>query len=262
VSEDGSHYLTYDQFFNVIRRWDAYMHLEFSEMPRSFPVTDSMDDLLSSGRHTPGYGTAVSINLSDLAEIMWKTLKAGPEKVDYIHDESFIEIQVKHFKQCFASPEQVAANFKDTWGETLPPPSEMFFRLGKPAQMALIREDLLEEAIDIYAQGEEIHRNKEQAKIIESGRRRDQEKEIIATRKRARELDKSQCAFCGKHVVKNFRYAQLAPGSYKPDNVVVVCTGCNSKLKDTTAQETGMSPRFGRFSEREVANDSKRFELR
>jgi hypothetical protein len=249
--------LTYEQFVAVLRQWDDYTHVEFNEMARNFPVyiggSDSWSWFSLGGRITPGYAVTKPANLSDLAELLWKTLQAGPMEVDRIHDETYVSNQVEHFKETYASPEHVASLMRDEDGgrETLEQPTDMFFKLGKPAQIIITREGLLEEAIEIYKQGEEIVNNKDQAEINERARQRQQEKVVTETRKRVRELDKLQCVYCGAPVNNNFRYTQISPGDYLPENIVFSCAPCNTKIKHNAPEVAEMTPKFGRFSEPE-----------
>jgi hypothetical protein len=71
--------------------------------------------------------------------------------------------------------------------------------------MVITREGLLEEAIEIYEQGKEIVHNKDQAEKNERVRERQQEKQVIETRRRVRELDKLQCVYCDAPVNNKFQ---------------------------------------------------------
>lgn len=245
--------LTYDQFVEVLRRLDAYTRVEFSKMARGFPLIIGGDEdyeIFGSPR-PPGYANTTAVNISDLAELIWKFLEAGPDEVDRIHDEAFVESQVEHFKKTYSSPEHVASQIKGKYGERheLAPPTELFFKLGKPARMILMGEGFLEEAIKAYEQGEEIVRGKEQGEKIDNSRRRQQEKQMIETRRRVRELDSLQCVFCGTQVSNNFRYVQLSPGEYQPENVVLSCSPCHTKIKHKVPEAAEMAPTFGRFTD-------------
>lgn len=244
--------LTYEQFEAVLSKWDAYMQVEFSEMARnaSVYVAREGDWLMYGGSPSPGYAFTKQVALSDLAGLLWQTLAVGAEGVDRVHDMAFVDSQVEHFKKTYASPEHVASLMRDEYGDsyTLDPPADMFFRLGKPAQMVITREGLLEEAIRVYEQGKEIVHNKDQAEKIERARERQKEKQVIETRRRVRELDKLQCVYCDTAVNNNFRYIQITPGEYLPENVVLSCAPCKTKIKHNVPEAAEMTPKFGRFA--------------
>jgi transcription elongation factor Elf1 len=243
--------LTYEQFAEVLRRLDAYTRVEFSKMARGFPVLIGEDYDIFGDPRPPSYASTVAVNISDLAELIWRFLEARPDEVDRIHDEVFVESQVEHFKKTYSSPEHVASQIRGEYGERneLASPTELFFKLGKPARRILMEEGFLEEAIKAFEQGEEIVRGKEQGEKIENSRRRRQEKQMIETRRRVRELDSLQCVFCGTQVSNNFRYVQLAAGEYLPENVVLSCSPCNTRLKHKVPEAAEMAPTFGRFTD-------------
>lgn len=243
--------LTYEQFVDVLRQWDGYTHVEFSEMARNFPMHFGREAawMVFGDGPDPGEAMTKQVELSDLAGLLWQTLAAGAAAVDYIHDATFVETQVEHFKKTYATPEHVASQMRDESGGiyTLTPPADMFFRLGKPAQIVITHDGLLEEAIAIYEQGKEIVHNKDQSEKIERARRRQQEKQVIETRRRVRELDKLQCVYCDAPVNNNFRYVQVTPGEYLPENVVLSCAPCKTKIKHNVPEAAEMTPKFGRF---------------
>jgi hypothetical protein len=163
--------LTYEQFVEVLRQWDDYMQIKFSEMARNSPTDFSSegDWMIFGERPFHGYAFANQVNLSDLAELLWQSLAASATEVDRIHDAVFAESQAEHFRKTYSSPAHVASQIRDEEGRQYPtiPPTVMFFRLGKPAQLAIVRDKFLDEAIEIYKQGREIVRNKEQAEKIQ-----------------------------------------------------------------------------------------------
>jgi hypothetical protein len=243
--------LTYEQFVEVLRQWDAYASVEFSEMARNSSIYLCTENEWFGSRPSPGYAFIKKVEISDLAELLWKTLEAGAAEVDRIHDTAFVESQVEHFKKTYASPEHVASVTIDEHGHcyTLDPPTTMFFKLGKPAQIVLTREGLLEEAIEIYEQGQEIVHNKMQANKIEQAHKRQEEKNMIETRRRVRELDKNQCTFCGAQINKNFRYVRITEGEYEPDKVILSCSPCKTERKQNPHNEAHPAPSFGRFAQ-------------
>jgi hypothetical protein len=103
--------LTYDQLLKVLRAWNEYLFIEFNEMPRNFEVMTNAD--YGGGFQELGDADAKEIKLSDLAEILWKTLEAGEQEVDRLHDEYFAERQVEHFKTTYQSVEAIAPALED-----------------------------------------------------------------------------------------------------------------------------------------------------
>lgn len=84
---------------------------------------------------------------------------------------------------------------------------------------------------------------------VENALRRQKEKQVIETRRRVRELDRLQCVFCGAQVDNNFRYVQVTPGEFLPENVVFSCAPCNTKIKHKVPEAASMTPKYGRFAE-------------
>jgi hypothetical protein len=256
VEAESTLSLTYEHFVAVLRKWDAYTFIELREMPRGFPVaTDSF--LMSSGNYVPpGMANAADVKFSKLAELLWRTLEAGPKEVDRIHDEYFAEEQAKHFKETYESPEQVAALIEEDYHDTLEPPMQMFVRLGKPAQMILVRDGVLERAIENYEQGKAAkEQNEEEA---ERARREHKAKErrVDKNAKLIRERDKSQCVFCGKKLFGHLKYVRASGGLYEvlerrqlseegiETEVLLASTPCASAADGKAADKT---PEYGRF---------------
>jgi hypothetical protein len=78
--------LTYQRRLSVLREWDSYTFLELTKTSRGIPVSTVASQLTSGGDVFPGASEAVNIKLSDLAGLLWKSLEAGPEEIDRIHD--------------------------------------------------------------------------------------------------------------------------------------------------------------------------------
>lgn len=125
--------LTYQRLLSVLREWDGYTFLELAKTSRCIPVSTVASQLASGGEVFPGASGAVSLKLSDLAGLLWKSLEAGPEEVDRIHDEFYAEEQTQHFKETYKSPEHIAESLGDGYAR-LSPPAEVFVNLGKSAQ--------------------------------------------------------------------------------------------------------------------------------
>jgi hypothetical protein len=251
--------LTYEQFVAVLRKWDAYTFIEFREMPRGFPVaTDGF--LMSSGNYVPpGMADAVDVEFSKLAELLWKTLEAGPKEVDRIHDEYFAEEQAKHFRETYESPEHVAALIEEDYHYTLEPPTHMFMKLGKPAQMILVRDGVLQRAVENYERGKEAKKQEEEEAELARREHKAKEKRVNKNAKLIRELDKSQCVFCGKKLFGHLKYVRAAGGPYEvlersqlseegiETEVLLACMPCASAVDGKVAEGADKSPVYGRF---------------
>jgi hypothetical protein len=223
------------------------MRLELSEMPRGFPVADSAFNLQSGFNNPPGWANAARTKISDLAEVIWKTLQAGAEQVDRIHDEQFAEAQVEHFKQCYSSAEHVTTLMEEDLGP-LESPEKMSRMLGKPAQGIIEREGLLEKSREAYRQGKEIYHRNQQAESDYYEQRRRDEREKVKIHRQVRELDNDQCVFCGASVTNNFRYVQIIEGTYAPETVVLSCKSCQSERNAKWYEKEKAKPAFGRFA--------------
>jgi hypothetical protein len=249
--------LSYEQFLGVLKKWNAYVWPELKYTPRDFPTMRS--EAATQGV-PPGVEVSSSIKFSELAAALWKSLEAGADEVDRIHDEVYVEAQVEHFKESYQSPEQVAeAQEEDWWGGKLDHPFEMFIELGKSAQTTLVRDGFLDKAIEIFKEAESINRQKRQDEIEAKVRRKEEARARRAapdyikpisqhTRKLVRELDK-QCVLCGSEGTNpaNNRYILLKANGYKVEDVVLACKSCEIKLQGKPLEDAGMKPLFGRF---------------
>lgn len=253
--------LTYQRLLSVLREWDGYTSLELAETSRGIPVSTAASHLAGGGHIFPGASEAASINLSELAGLLWKSLEAGPEEVDRIHDEFYAEEQAKHFKETYESPEHITRMLDDGYAR-LPPPAEMFVKLGKPAQVIIVREGFLQRAVDNYEQGVRFKEQEERAGRQEQKRQSEERRKVDAAVKRMRELDKSECVFCGKKLVSHLKYVHLTAGVYEvlerkygePDSpkfdansVMLACTSCASRIEGKTSETADMMPKFGRY---------------
>lgn len=258
----GALRLTYQRLLAVLCEWDAYTYLELSEASRGIPISTIASRLESGGQVYPGSADAVAVRLSDLAGLLWKSLEAGPEEVDRIHDEFYAEEQAQHFKMTYKSPEHVAETL-DGMYEPLLSPAEMFMRLGRPAQMIIVREGLLQQAVENYERGVRLNKEKEKTERLESKRLSEARRKVSEAVKKMRELDKSQCVFCGKKLVSHLKYVLLDEGIYQvlkrsygepdskrfdPKYVVLACSSCASQLSVTPPVDIDIIPKFGRFS--------------
>lgn len=254
--------LTYQRLLSVLREWDSYTFLELTKTSRGIPVSTVASQLASGGDVFPGASEAVRIKLSDLAGLLWKSLEAGPEQVDHIHDEFYAEEQAQHFKETYKSPEHIWRTLGDGYARLLPP-AEVFVKLGRPAQVIIVREGFLQRAVDNYEQGVKLKEEEERAERLEQKRRSEERRKVDAAVKRMRELDKSQCVFCGKKLASHLKYVRLTAGIYEvlersygePDSsrfdaniVMLACTSCASRIEGKTPENIDTMPIFGRFT--------------
>jgi hypothetical protein len=255
--------LTYRRFEAALREWDAYTFLEMKRMSRGMPSATSALRLIGDG-YDPEAAETVALKLSDFAGFLWRSLEASPGAADRIHDEYYAEEQARHFEELYQSPEHVAGTLLTEYG-WLPPPEEMFLKLGQPAQLIVVRDGILQRAVDNYGRGVGLKREREEAERRETKRLTEERRKVNEAVRRMRELDKSQCAFCGKKLVSHLSYIRTTGGAYEvldrrygapdstkfnADEVVLSCKSCASKLG--TPEGAGMTPAFGRFSSSSV----------
>ena len=248
--------LTFEDFVEVLRRWDAYAFLEISEMSRGFPVT-------TSDNFSPrDVAQAVGVELSELGGLLWESLKAGPQEIDRIHDEHFAEEQAKFFRECYGSVEEITRSISN-YVERLKPPMEMFVKLGKPAQMLLVRDGILQTAVENYSQAEEERDRAEEAEARSRRAQAEHERRVNRNAKLIRELDKSRCVFCGKEVLSHLRYVRVAEGVYEvierrdlpgeegvEAELLLACRACAAAVQGKRTDEAGVTPTYGRFAMR------------
>lgn len=253
--------LTYRQFEAALREWDAYTFLEMSRMSRGIRSATSAARL-AGGDYDPEAAEIAALKLSDLAGFLWRSLEAGPGAADRIHDEYYAEEQARHFEGMYRSPEHVAGVLRTEYG-WLPPPGEMFLKLGQPAQLIVVRDGILQRAVDNYGRGEGLKREREKAERRETKRVAEERRKVDEAIRHMRELDKSQCVFCGKKLVSHLSYVRITGGVYEvlerrygapdstkfnADDVVLSCKSCASKLAGGAPEGEVMAPAFGRFS--------------
>lgn len=253
-AEESTLNLTFEDFVEVLRRWDAYAFLEISEMSRGFPVT-------TSDNFSPrDVAQAVGVELSELAGLLWESLQAGPREVDRIHDEHFAEEQAKFFRECYESVEGITRSISNFVGQ-LKPPMEMFVQLGKPAQMLLVRDGVLQAAVENYRQAEVEKQRAEDAEARSRRAQNEYERKVNRNAKLIRDLDKSRCVFCGKEVLSHLRYVRAAGGVYEvierrdlsgdegvEAELMLACRACASAVQGKRTNEAGVTPTYGRFA--------------
>lgn len=257
--------ISYKEFVAVLRRWEAFVWLELKKMPEAIPAISSEESMC----HQVDADVEVTSNirLSELAEVLWRSLEAGAKEVPRIHDEAFAKDQVAFFVDMYSSVDKlipvdrIYGNLHSSYPR-VEPPMELFVKLGKPAQEIIVRKDHLTKAINIYARAKQsIAEKVREVREAEEERLREARERRAApdyvnpiqgpTRKRVRELDKNQCVFCGAQVGDRhgkYSYVRLSPKGYKPNDVVLSCKPCEAKLEGRTPADAEVTMGFGRFS--------------
>ncbi len=152
--------LTYAQFYAVLEAWSNYIFPHVNEMPKDFYAL--IREYSSEWDVEIPKGT----KLFDLAEMLWKSLEAGASEVDRIHDVAFISEQIEFFNDLYSSVERLAPEERFpglTYSSKELPiehPSFVFLRLGKPAQLAIVRDGHLDKAVANYEEAERIHQER------------------------------------------------------------------------------------------------------
>jgi hypothetical protein len=257
--------ISYKEFVAVLRKWDAFLRPELKKMPAGVPAISSEDSMQYPT--TPDMEVLSSVKLSELAEALWRSLEAGAKEVDRIHDEAFAKEQVEFFVGVYSSENELV-RADGIYGmlmsshPTVDHPAEFLMKLGRPAQVIIVREGHLAKAVEVYerARGTIAQKLYEESEAEEERRREARERRaspdyvrLISgpTRQRVRELDKNQCVFCGAEVGEShgkYSYVRLTPKGYKEADVVLSCKPCEVKLGGKTPAEAGMPTAFGRFT--------------
>lgn len=191
-------------------------------MPKGYP-TIYFDD---SGHTPPDYvASAVDCKFSELADLMWESLKKGEKGLEDKHAEIYVEQQIEFFESGWINPR------------------ELFFKLGKPAQMKLIQENGLEKAVLEYEKRLRTQEEGERQSVLRHQALLEDNRKESVIKKQIRETDKMQCVFCG-HVIGaiaycHYRYLPLGEqDEHKVENGFLSCKKCLKK---------GLEPTFGRF---------------
>lgn len=263
-SPDAKLELTYKQFCAVLKKWDDYLRLEVKQMPLEFPSLNSRD---AEQHGVPaGVDVPTSIEISELALALWQSLEAGDKEVDRIHDEFFVDAQVAHFISTFETVETIANNLdsREYWAP-IHTPAEFFVKLGKPAQMILVRDGHLQKAIELFTQARTFKDEQEQIEQMLLEQREEASNKRAELLKTVRELDQSQCVFCGRVLRSHFKYCYMGDGSfievgaryfdfdaeeYEAREVWLTCSPCLAKFKNEKPEGT-IELAYGRFSESE-----------
>ena len=233
-----------DELHAVLKEWDKYTQLQLSGMPPK-----GFYGRFDSPGHENARHHVEEKSLSGLADLLWRSLRLGAAKVDEIHETEFVETQVGHFRESFVEKAHLNLDYDyyryDGYSILQDPenPMHTFALLGKPAQLQIVREGLLDIAMSNYQKlRESVKENnyRTNTKLEEERRERNV---FQATMREVRKLDGSKCVFCGRE----YRYGSF---SYWSDNdeeftaatVWLSCNGCEKKMK---AQR--IEPKFGRF---------------
>jgi hypothetical protein len=256
--------ISYKEFVAVLRKWEAFVWPELKKMPVDVMAISYEDSLCHPT--TPDMEVTSTIKLSELAEMLWRSLEAGAKEVPRIHDEVFAKDQVKFFVGLYASEKDLIKTDR-IYGmlmssrPTLEHPAEFLMRLGRPAQEIIVREGHLAKAAEVYGSAKDsIAETMREVRAAEEERRREARERRAApdyvrpvqgpTKQKVRELDKNQCVFCGDEVGERhgkYSYVRLTPKGYKENDVVLSCKPCEAKLEGETPAEAGVPPTFGRF---------------
>lgn len=240
--------VTKEDLFEILKEWDKYTFVLFKELAKEMPTSFEMDSYQRQYIVAP---FAKEISLSDLSELLWKSLKEGKIAVDTIHDECFVDTQVDYFKSSFPNPETIVSNIDYLaerfhfyyLDEISDAPMKLFVKLGKLAQLRLIEEGFLEVAVSNFAKAKQIIEKREYELEIERQRLLAENRIISKVKKEIRELDKEQCVFCGRdYKYHSFDYLKIDDGDFLIDNVFLSCNGCLSKRK-----KQNLEPKFGRY---------------
>jgi hypothetical protein len=257
--------ISYKEFVSVLRKWEAFVWPELKKMPAGVGAISSEDSM--NYRTPPDVEVLSSVKLSELAEALWRSLEAGAKEVDRIHAEAFAKEQVEFFVGVYSSENELVRT-DGIYGmpmsshPTVEHPAEFLMKLGRPAQVIIVREGHLAKAAEAYERAKSTIAEKlyEVREAEEERRRESRERRaspdyvrLISgpARQRVRELDRNQCVFCGAEVGEShgkYSYVRLTPKGYKADDVVLSCKPCEAKFEGKTPAEAGMPMAFGRFT--------------
>ena len=241
IEEKDTLQISYEDFSNVLKEWDEYIYLLLNEMPKKgFRVT-----FIDEGQG--GDIFASHLEISDLSNLLWQSLKLGSEKVEEIHSSAFVEKQVDYFKRIFHSIENLTDTISSTenyygWHNS-DDPTESFLKLGKAAQLKIIQEGFLDTAISNYDKAKQIVAKREYKAEQERIKIRDEKRIIDKIKKKVRELDNLHCVFCdGEYRYGSFDYYQTDENKFEVDTVFSSCNSCLRKSK-----KENLEWKFGRF---------------
>ncbi len=150
ISPDAKLELTYEQFLAVLEKCNAYIAaIEFSEMPTGIPVWTPTDDFNTGRCGGEGVAVAASIKLPDLADFLWRCLENGVDEVESIHAQIYADKQVDFFRYCFVEHLITDSHLFER-------PTDLFLKLGEPAQLKIISSGLLKAAMSNWDKEEAL----------------------------------------------------------------------------------------------------------
>lgn len=233
-----------EDFFKVLKEWEKYTFVLLKKLAKDMPTSFELDSYERQYIYAP---FAKEVKLSDLSELLWKSLESGIDDIDTVHDEHFVDEQVDYFKKHFSSAEIIVGNF-DYLAENfhhydLNEPMKFFVKLGKLAQLQLIQEGFLEMAVSNYEKAKQILEKRYYDGEIQRQEQLEKNRIILRVKKRVREQDNDQCVFCGRsYNYHSFDYLKTNQEEFEADSVLLGCKGCLSKRK-----KQNLEPKFGRF---------------
>ena len=232
------------EFFSALERWEQYTFLLLKKLAKDMPTSFEMDSYHRQYVFAP---FAEEIKLSDLSELLWKTFELGAGEVDAIHDEVFVDEQIKFFNEQFSNAESIAQNINGLAEHIRyyqpDDPMKSFVKLGKPAQLKIIQEGFLEIAVSNYKQAEQILEKKRRDEFIQQQEWSEKNTITLQVKKEVRAKDNEQCIFCGRaYHCHSFTYLKTNEEKPEVDNVLLACNGCLSKKKRKKIERA-----FGRF---------------
>ena len=234
------------ELFNTLKNWETYTFILFKKLAKEMPTSFEMDSYHQQYVLAP---FAEEIKLSDLSELLWKSLQSGAGEVDVIHDEAFVNEQIEYFKNRFSDAESIPQNISICSGERHQyyepnEPMTSFMKMGKPAQLKIIQEGLLEVAKANFEQAEQILEKKYREEQIRHQEWYEKNHISLQLKKEVRAKDNEQCVFCGRaYHYHSFDYLKTNDEKPELENVLLACNGCLSKRK-----KHRIEPAFGRFS--------------
>lgn len=263
MSKDTPLQINYEEFFAVLKEWEDYTFVRLKELSKNMPT--SFEDDYSSihyGGHC-SFADAKIIVLSDLSDLLWKSLEAGSKEVERIHDEYFSDKQVNYFKDKFCNAEKIVNSYDSSRMEynyyyseyeygkfDSENPMSIFVKLGKPAQLQIIQEDFLQIAIKHSEEAKRFIDEREYARNYVSEEEREErdkkwkeDKRIAKVKREVMRLDNWQCVFCNKILDTTARRNYFSESDeFITERVFLSCYSCLQQNNEE------ITPRFGRFA--------------
>lgn len=233
-------------FLAALKEWDKYTFVLLKKLAKEMPTSFEMDSYHQQHITAP---FADEINLSDLSELIWKSLQSGADRVDTIHDEIFFAEQVEYFKDEFGSVETILSQIENSAHLFVDPnssePMSVFVKIGKPAQLKIIEEGFLEIAVSNHDQAVSILQKRYDEALKEHEDQRKENKINLRVKKAVRVNDQGRCVYCGRdYNYHSFSYSKIdSTEPFNVDNVVLACNSCLHQLK-----KAEKPPSFGRFA--------------